>query len=555
MAPFPREVLPLLLDRVLEGRPIASPSSILFTIPVEILTLILRYVALDKRDLASLALVNSDCRQLARSCQFATVTLDFGSHALQIVAKLQQEAVQRMRSPQGLTHSPSLGACVRTLRSSTSEYWPRLMAFRPRGEQNQASDDQWRDVADLLTEEMETLYLPAVMLVTPTLPHLESLQSFECNLNDELLDCLGMSKAKHLKLSGTFLEAPKMRGGRHPWPLETLHADLKWEFRLSKDSPIGLDSSSFWQALLGMCSSTLRELKLDQPDLARAWLPTARNRGDKPISFNLEFPNLKALFIASRTSLDAVALSCLLRADLSILQVDYDDPITRQVLSEADPIPTLETLILSGHGMSYSDPLRFVEINTQITSIACLYNQRDAFLRCVIRSLIHHGDLRKLSLLWIETEIPEESLDELALLSQVEVLHLSAGFQGGFPHDWFVDHNKLKMYLSRFVNLKRLIITRDTYRLPLPERDWYEPNRYYDYRRPEDEELWGRHESQMLEHASAYVQALPKLAFVHLGKINFAVEEVNGTRKPVVTGEAWNTEYNVMKKEFQIDVN
>lgn len=55
---------PLLLDSVMEGKPCISGSRLL-GIPAEILAIIVDFIADDKPTLAALALVNSDCRQLA----------------------------------------------------------------------------------------------------------------------------------------------------------------------------------------------------------------------------------------------------------------------------------------------------------------------------------------------------------------------------------------------------------------------------------------------------------------------------------------------------------
>lgn len=67
---------PLLLDSVMEGKPCISGSRLL-GIPAEILAIIVDFIADDKPTLAALALVNSDCRQLARSCQFVDICFDY----------------------------------------------------------------------------------------------------------------------------------------------------------------------------------------------------------------------------------------------------------------------------------------------------------------------------------------------------------------------------------------------------------------------------------------------------------------------------------------------
>ena len=99
--------LPLSFDRVNEGQ---SPSSTapLFKLPFEILGSILEHVP--PASLASLALVNRDCWQLARSRQFASIQLDYSHSSFGLISQLSREKKQREVNA-GLTASPSLGAC------------------------------------------------------------------------------------------------------------------------------------------------------------------------------------------------------------------------------------------------------------------------------------------------------------------------------------------------------------------------------------------------------------------------------------------------------------
>ncbi|KAK2772790.1 hypothetical protein CKAH01_13792 [Colletotrichum kahawae] len=83
--------LPLLFTKVMEARPAAS-QSLLFRLPPEILGDIMDLIADEQPSLASLALVNSDCRQLARSCQFAVVTFDYSPASRQLAQLLSTEA-------------------------------------------------------------------------------------------------------------------------------------------------------------------------------------------------------------------------------------------------------------------------------------------------------------------------------------------------------------------------------------------------------------------------------------------------------------------------------
>lgn len=85
-------LLPLLFDRVFEGRATTSPSHLL-TLPSELIATILQH--LSSASLASLALVNSECLQLARPYQFVTVKLDGSHFSIQIIQSLQAEASGR----------------------------------------------------------------------------------------------------------------------------------------------------------------------------------------------------------------------------------------------------------------------------------------------------------------------------------------------------------------------------------------------------------------------------------------------------------------------------
>ncbi|KAI1112228.1 hypothetical protein F5Y14DRAFT_276169 [Nemania sp. NC0429] len=544
---------PLSLDRVIEGRPIASPLSILFTIPREILHLIIDYVALDKSHLASLACVNSTCRQLARSCQFNNLHLNYGPVAIEVLAMLQKEAIQRCQSSDRMTVAPSLGACVRQLQVDSMSYWGRLQSLLPPDFGSAAEPDDMeveraRGISGVLTDHLEHVYWPTALLVLPTLPNLQSLCISGCTLQDELLDLLLELPIKNLQLSGDFLQIPNLRARRDlcpPQTLEKLRIRTGWEFQFAMKNT-GLDPSSFYEALLGAYCSNLRRLEISHRQSFRM----NGTLKELPLSFDMEFPKLKRLHIGDTTILDGRALSCLIREGLTFLRITYHD--ASQFLSEIGQIRTLDTIILDSHRATGSTPTRFVEANTQIGSLAIIWAV-DAFLYRVIQSLHRHRSLKSLSLAWRDKDIPEASLEQLSLLPSLEMLHLCAGEQSGWPHDWFVDHNKLRRYVGRLSHLRRLIITRDTYPLQPDEVGILDPERYYDNRRPGNR-FWAAHEAQMLEHAFTYVQTLPMLEFLHIGQVIFTIEENNGVREPVVSRPAWfgQAEYYAVKEEFTV---
>ncbi|KAL8676276.1 MAG: hypothetical protein Q9224_007301, partial [Gallowayella concinna] len=112
---------PLTFDRVSEGRLPVSDSRLLH-LPTEILALVVE--AIPQHSLASFALVNSDCRQLARSRQFASVLLDYGHHSWQLIQQLGREVKERVfHSTHGRTKKPAIGPCIRRITVATSPGW------------------------------------------------------------------------------------------------------------------------------------------------------------------------------------------------------------------------------------------------------------------------------------------------------------------------------------------------------------------------------------------------------------------------------------------------
>ena len=107
--------LPLLFDRVSEGRKPVSRTRLL-NIPLEVLALVVQKVP--ETSLASVALVNSDWRQLARSRQFGSLHFDYSDRTLAIIDKLKEEATDRSNLG-GLTGKPALGPCIRRLTVAT----------------------------------------------------------------------------------------------------------------------------------------------------------------------------------------------------------------------------------------------------------------------------------------------------------------------------------------------------------------------------------------------------------------------------------------------------
>ncbi|KAI1314121.1 hypothetical protein F5Y03DRAFT_389602 [Xylaria venustula] len=534
----PRKWRPLSLSRAMEGHPISSAASPLFSIPTEILEMIATYVARDKSHLASLALVNSGCRQLARTFQFKTVVLNYDSTALSILGLLQKEARHWYLSSNRIT-APSMGTCIRELCVNTSNYWLYRNGIAPKPlsttgmTQKQIETERADHLVTLLVDNIEYLYWPAVYLVIPRLSNLRYLaieaDDVPVALNDELLDCLVGLPIEELRLEGKCI---------HPLTISPVVRDicprlkvidvLVWQWVTMEKDPGPFDSSPFFQALFRSCAATLESVCIGQR------VTRKKRYKFEPIHFNsLEFPKLKFLHISyPGTILTSSALSSLTPQGLRFLCVRYGEPSLVHFLSERGRINTLETLILDADSQPAPEEmasLRFIKSNDQIKTLLMMSPCRDCFIVSALLSIRHHETLKKLYVHWFERSISDDSLNALSRLCQVEVLCIGAGAFLGHSHDWFVDHKNIKAHLGHLTTLRRLMFRRDTYQLP-----------------PDESE----HEARMLEIATEYVKALPNLEFLVVGKVLFTVYEEQGTRKPVVSGSDWPDDDSVYHKEF-----
>ncbi|KAF3396623.1 hypothetical protein DPV78_008230 [Talaromyces pinophilus] len=69
----------------------------------------------------------------------------------------------------------------------------------------------------------------------------------------------------------------------------------------------------------------------------------------------------------------------------------------------------------------------------------------------------------------------------------LEELHISAGMQTGWRHNWFVDHDAIRNILCPLRKLKIFAILRDSYQMNDSLRI-VEPDAYYEYRIPSADE-------------------------------------------------------------------
>lgn len=563
-------IQPLGFHRVMEGNPIAAQDSPLFKCPTEVLAEIIDYLGADPADLASLALVNSDCRQLARSWQFRTLTLDATSRAMAIVALLYSEAQLRQQNKLGL----SLGACVRQIETSSEGYWKRILASRPRKpgfstddnseeawDREEGKLEEWRRETSIAGEELDH-FLRVLHQAMTSLPHLYALELTETSLDQSLVNwLLSFTTVRHLKKIRLNMaeEIPRIDTSVE-WPLETLDIQMSWDFEYGTERR-DLDASQHWYQLLRPCAPSLQSLTLSHRRLS-----LGRNN-EKPVSFGLQFPQLRHLHLdyVEDEAMEASSLRSLILTStwLSSLSVDFGNRHIREILQNAGRITTLKTLVLN-NTLTYSkeaektEPisLSFLEDNSQINAFAFKLPTKSHLLEYALSSL-RHSQLTKLSMTWegkeepvadgfaIQepslSEIPETSLLALSRMISLEDLHLdcvSTARMNAFMRDWYVDHNVLRQHLGPSLRkLKRLALTRDIYeyrvgRLPgmpadmallpgMPTDFAWRFRSYTELR--SDDEWWEMHVQHMREQAVQYAETFPRLEFLHIGERSFGI--------------------------------
>ncbi|KAL8838638.1 MAG: hypothetical protein Q9170_002046 [Blastenia crenularia] len=515
--------LPLLFDRVSEGRNIVSEAPLL-SLPMEIIALILRN--LHSAALASLAFVNSDCRQLARSRQFASLHFDYSDRAIGLIHQLLDEASERMAS-NGLMEKMALGPCIRRVTIATHPGWVTYrhgvelsdeFVALTEVEQNERLNAACESYFDSYLSSIESLLLkPAV------LPHLELLDWEDTvSLQPSFFDAMAKSTARHLKIKGPSVSYPFRVNTSNPWPLRSLNLEMFVNFK-----DLELDMSPLYTSLLCSSASTLKSLE---------W----GSRCGGEIRTDLlgpcpSFPLLRNLRLLHLRLVDATLLKELVQDKLVALDADTESStISSTFFANRGSVPALETFVWNTPHIQKIPCPSFLQANPQIRKLNLQYAVNTVYLEERILPLLAHqfSNLRSLYLIWDSKDIPQTSLDSISKITTLEQLSISAGEQYGWRHDWYIDHDTLRAHLCQLKSLKRLAVSRDTYSTAGFTKAY---DRYYEckWQRFDDSlrEDWTdemfeiEHRERMLQEATRYIEVLPQLHWVYLGQIPMAIEE------------------------------
>lgn len=539
--------LPLSFDRVNEGRPPAS-SARLLKLPTEILGEIFHCTPEDA--LSSMALVNRDFCQMVRSRRFASIHFEYSNFSLSLLATLLSEGQERSTNA-GSTRFPSLGACIRRITVATDIRW---IAYRHEVSLGEAFVELSEDVKHARLKKASDFYFGSyikaiqytIILGNYTLPHLELLDWEDmAALPRSFFDDLALSGIQHLKLFRVSVSSQfqiELPGAfpRTSWPLRTLYLDV----RATIQKMDVINTYPLCLSILRLCAPTLESLRWQPaPWESKKRLPSTSDA----LTAVPRYPCLRNLSLGDvhvgRDMLLAL-VNDKLRALVAYAERDSE---YLGVLRERGLIPSLDTFVWSEPLSHDYFPFDFLQANSQLEKLSLTFAMPEIFLDIELLPLLSASfkGLTSLSLIWNCHSISESALKSISTLQALQQIHLSAGEQFGWRHDWKINHQATRRHFSKLPMLRKIAFSRDSY------DDGIEPPliKYY-YERtmflgrgslvtPEDdpEEFHSRWEKQhlnrMLVEATQYVHSVPRLEWIFLGQIPMRVAKVGGDEKKI----------------------
>lgn len=532
--------LPLSFDRVNEGRPPVS-SAPLFRLPVEILNLINLHVPASS--LASFALVNRDCRQLARSRQFASVKLDYSDVAFEMLRLLAKEAEERVVSKCAM-RNPSLGVCIRRITVATDPGWVsrRHQISLTRTFADLDEDTRDNRIAAARKVFFET-YLPCIQALLCGrigLPHLELLDwEDRIVLSQDFFNHLASSPIQHLKLHRVSIdkefevEAPRafVPG---VWSLRTLQLEVIWDFHSHQRGR----TAPLCASLLRLCAPTLESLTWDGMMRSETNLQSF-------VTGALElpaFPCLRYLRFGELDLQDSSVLDSLIHDGLVALEVDIENsPIHSTFFEKRGKIPSLETFVWDSYFIEETQSLTFLQANPQLSRLSIEGAMPTALMQEELLPLLsesfHH--LSSLSLAWKSDRISTWALKNISSLKTLQQLHLCVGDRYEGKTDWAINHRSVRGYLRKLPSLKKIAFSCDSYKGPnhdsevesyYEDRDWdlYDPGIIAIITMDMDErdKRWEKlHSQRMVTEAIRYARMMGSLEWMYIGQLPMRIEK------------------------------
>ncbi|OAL42714.1 hypothetical protein IQ07DRAFT_338930 [Pyrenochaeta sp. DS3sAY3a] len=568
---------PLSFDRINEGQPFSS-DFLLCRLPVELLWQVVKLIA--EQDLENLALVNRDCRQLARSRQFAIIKLDYSDRAFGILDILAKECRERSRKPATIM-APSIGACIRKITVAAD---PRWITHRYKVELSEdflALDPEVRkDRLDQACNDFFGRYIPKINLVlsnAQAIPHLESLTWADSSpVDGNFFKAIVSLNLRHLALERLSL-------GEHflldlstencRWRLESLnlHVEPGDKQRTSMSlltSKLFCLASPTLKSLTWASSFNLHSNSVVQPPDLGTGRPA--------------FRCLRELHVDTLTRYHPSWLDILIQpgglSPLRSLEIDIcKNEAVMEFFCNCGYLPNLEVFVWRaiGFGMKNTS-LAFLQANCHIRKLR-IDGAAPGFLEDEVLPLLcsRFDHLTSLAIRWPEDHdyIPRKALDQISRLQGLEQLWISSGFQAGWKHTWVTDHAALQSCVRNLPSLRKLALSRDTYSdQSLNGQAGAEPERYYEDKvlrnlttimsRPFFQEgdiekkldrTWEmQHQNDMATLAASYAFILSNLEWIYLGQRPMRIARSNslGTAQPVFLSKERDDCWTFLRRLF-----
>ncbi|EPE28331.1 F-box [Glarea lozoyensis ATCC 20868] len=441
--------LPLSVSKVLEGWPV-DPDTLIFRLPSEILSQIVQDI--DKKDLASLALVNSACRQLVRSRQFASVTMNYSEESCEILAQL-------MRESKGFLNNE----CPRW-HLSTREILSEDDPSRALGNEN-----------DRIGFEEFTLNILSLIRGPSRLPHLETVEwrnSHDIPIADDYFIDTVTSSSNLRNIVLCNLRTSKQLSHARQSP-STPSQQLQCLFiqNCTFDNEDKADQIRVRDLIRGSSKSleTLfwdLEVYYNKSHVQNVQYSLVDDDSPAPVFENLRNLSLKAAFS------DVQTWKCLLAPQLRILDIRAyaADDLSDQCLQELGHKRNLHTFSWArSAAKKTSVPLAFLKANTQISRLGLAVEGRGgskpehALEHDVLPLLIHaFQSLTSLQIFWDGWHLPAANLEMISQISTLEEIHL-----GTCSTNWSLDHDVILNSLGNLAKLKRIGFSHDEHRMPV----------------------------------------------------------------------------------------
>lgn len=532
--------LPLSFDQVMEGRYISSSAPLLY-LPTEILWLIAQHV--DSSDLANLALVNRDCRQLARSRQFKFITLDYSMRSFHLLFLLHKELGQRASNTWGgFTPEPSIGVCIRGIRVATNPYNISSLhrVTKPRWFETHPSDQRLLCCMARVYHGLYLGLLEDILSDRKVLPHLKYFHWTDNTcLTEHFCRALTQSNIENLIMANPWAGmnvpiVPPSVPGVADWPLKNLHIT----FTVDHWAEPAINSSRLCASILRQCAPTLESLVWGSGTFRDV---DAQSFGTDPGNIP-RFINLRRLVLRNHLAFqDTQTLNALLQAPIRHLASSTEDPYTKvkaECFGNRGKIPTLESFIWtqksnwtpgSRNYQVEEWSLDFLRSNNQLQRLSVPYPISVDFGENQLLPVLSESFryLTTLNLNFRE-HIPASTLTMISSLGSLENLQIRASTSTYVYSGWHANHDDLRTYLAPLQRLKKFSVLRDIYDgvdtvfEPSPGEG---PGSIEYMPRPwsHDGKSDSNHLRWMQEEADKYAVNFPRLEWLYIGQWQFGI--------------------------------